>query len=91
MKGGEKNRNVPSAGSLQISTTVRAGQADVGSPELNLGLPHRRQEPKNLGHQLLPPRVHISRKPELEMNPALEFNHFDVSMRVPGGGLLLLL
>lgn len=41
-------------------TSTKAGA------ELNLSLSHGRQEPKHTDHHLLPPRMRISRKLEVE-------------------------
>lgn len=47
-------------------------------PELGLGVLHGWQEPNEFSHHLLPSRVCISRKLELETELGLEHRHSDV-------------
>lgn len=55
-----------------MPTTAEGRPGEARSQEFNLGLLDTMQVPKDLCHDLLPPRVHISRKLELEGGPNLK-------------------
>lgn len=63
MKGRRREGYVPSAGSLhKCPPQPRLGYAKSRSQDLSLGFSHGWQQPKSMGHHLLPPRVHFSMK-----------------------------
>lgn len=72
---------VPVQPHVPHSSFLGLGQTTVRRTQLNPGLPHKWQKPKHLGHSLLPSRIHISRKLELEADPRLEVKHADMECR----------
>lgn len=74
----EERQNLPSAGSLpKHLQQPEMGQVEARSLELNHAFLRGCHRPKYLSHHLLPSRVHINRKVELEAEPGLKPRHSD--------------
>lgn len=68
---------------LKMSTIARAGQAEAGSQQLHLSIPHKWQGSEYLSRHLLPPEVCMSWKLESGAEQELEARHSDMQCGHP--------